>query len=122
MVETKKNDDNMMAALAYLLGILTGIVVYVMYKDKVNKFVLFNAVQSIILNVALFVIFFAVGIVGAILTMIPYLGWVIGLVMMLIWLVVMVGMFCLWIFLMYKAFNGVKYSLPVIGPLADKYA
>jgi len=122
MVETKKNDDNLMAAVAYLLGVLTGIVVYIMYKDKGNKFVLFHAMQSMILGGALIVCIPILGILGLILGMIPVIGWIIGIVMMLVWFVVMLGMFGLWIFLMYKAYSGEKFKLPIIGNFAEKYA
>ena len=32
------------------------------------------------------------------------------------------GMFCLWLFLMYKAYNKEKFVIPIIGPLAEKQA
>ncbi|MFH1054523.1 MAG: hypothetical protein V1744_00345 [Candidatus Altiarchaeota archaeon] len=120
MVE--KSDDNLMAAVSYLLGILTGIVVYIMYKDKGNKFVLFHAVQSIIYGVALIIAFFVLMVVNIVLAFIPVIGWIIGLVMMLVWLALCLAIFASWIFLMYKAYTGEKFMLPVIGKMAEKYA
>jgi len=36
--------------------------------------------------------------------------------------VVSLGFFCLWVFLMYKAYNHEQFKLPVIGDLAAKQA
>ena len=37
-------------------------------------------------------------------------------------LLVGLGLFCIWLYLMYSAFNNKKIVLPVIGPLAEKQA
>ena len=96
--------------------------IYLVYKEKKNKYVLFHAVQSTITGVTLTVLFMVLGIGGFILAMIPYIGWVIGLVMIPVWLVLCLGSFALWIFMMYKAYTGVKYKLPFVGDLAEKHA
>jgi uncharacterized membrane protein len=122
MAETtvKANEDNMMAAVAYLLSFVTGIVIYLMYKEKKNKFVLFHAMQAIIFGVAIFAVFIVLGIAGVVLAMIPVIGWIVGLIMIPIWLVLALGSFALWIFLMYKAYSGVKFKIPVVGDFAEK--
>ena len=117
-----KSDDNLMAALSYLLGFITGAVIYVLYKDKGNKYVLFHAMQSIVLGIALFCLMIGLMLVNFILMFIPVLGWVISILSSFVWLALCVGIFALWIFLMYKAYSGVKFKLPVIGPMAEKYA
>jgi len=119
----KKSDDNIMAALAYLLGWLTGLVMYVMYKEK-SKFVTFHGIQSIILSIVEFVVFFAllivIWIVGAILGAVTFgIGFMIVPIGMLVLLVIMLAVT---VFMMYKAYMGQKYKLPYIGDMAEKYA
>lgn len=111
-VEMKKTelgmDENLEGALAYFLGLLTGILLLIMEKD--NKFVRFHAVQSILTNIAAAVILI---IVGMILLFIPVIGW-------LLYMLLYLGALGLWLFLMYKAFNKETYKLPVVGDLAAK--
>ena len=98
-------DANIAGALAYLLGFLSGIAFLVLEKD--SRFVKFHAVQSIIVSVG--------WIVGQVLfTAIPVIGW---FLLLPIWWVV--G-FVLWVFLMFKAFQGERYKLPFVGDLAEQ--
>ncbi|MFH0861779.1 MAG: DUF4870 domain-containing protein [Candidatus Altiarchaeota archaeon] len=117
---TKAGDDNLMAALAYFLAPLSSIVLYVVYKDKGNKFVLFHAVQATIFAVGLWIVMVGWMIVSTILSAVT--GGILALCMLPISLVLLVGLFGAWIFLMYKAFKGEKYKLPMIGDMAEKYA
>jgi uncharacterized membrane protein len=122
MADVKKSDDNLMAALAYLLSFVTGIVIYLLNKDKGNKFVLFHAMQAIIYGVAVFALFIGLGIVGMVMAFIPWIGWMIGLLMIPVWGILVLGNLGLWIFLMYKAYSGEKFKIPMIGNMAEKYA
>lgn len=100
-------DENIEAALSYFLGFLTGIFFFV--SEKENKFVKFHAMQSIAVFIALFVINMALGIILAIT--------IVGLMVLpLIYLLE----FILWIVLMYKAYKGEKFKLPVAGDFAEK--
>ena len=59
-------------------------------------------------------------IIGAIL---PYsLHALFGMLTGLVWLLVSFGVFGLWLFTMIKAFQGSRYVVPFIGPLAEKQA
>ncbi len=87
--------SNTEAALTYVLGWLTGIVFILLEKN--DKFVRFHALQSVVAFGALTVI-----------SMIPIFGWILSP------LVALVG-FILWLFLIYKAYKGEEYKLPVIG-------
>ena len=93
-----KENDNIMAALAYFLGFVSGIIIYLIEKDKPGKsrFVMFHAVQAIIL-----------GLVWFIISYVPIIGQLV--------------VFITWVFMMYKAYTGEEYHLPVIGDYADKY-
>lgn len=101
-------DENLEGALAYLFGILSGIVLLIMEKD--NKFVKFHAVQSIIVSAAAIVI---LSIVGTALIFIPFIGWLLDMLLYL-------GALALWIVLMFKAYNKEMYKLPIAGDIAAK--
>ncbi|MCD4844075.1 MAG: DUF4870 domain-containing protein [Methanosarcinales archaeon] len=113
MNETEtKSDDNLIAALAYVFTIITGIIIYLMEKDKPDKrrFVMFHAVQAIMLGVAMI----ALSIIVTIIAMIPIIGWLIAFLFPFAALAV-------WIFMIYKAYSGEEYHLPIIGDYAEQY-
>lgn len=95
--------ENVAGLLCYILGFITGIIFILIEKE--NKFVRFHAMQSIILSGGIFVLQIA-------LMMVPFL-------VMISSLVGLAG-FILAVFLMYKAYQGEKYKLPVIGDLAEQ--
>ena len=97
---------NVEALLCYALGVITGILFFVLEKD--NKFVRFHALQSAILFGGLFVL-------QIILPVIPVLGWILMPFVALLSLV-------LWILLMIKAYQGEKFKLPVVGDIAEQKA
>lgn len=111
--------DNLASALCYLMGLLTGILFLVLEPYNKNKLIRFHAFQSIFLNLAIVVLDIGLVIIFAILVRIPVLGPILALV---IWPVFGLGFLCLWLFLMYKAYNNQKFVLPIIGPLAEKQA
>jgi len=92
------------AALSYVLGPVTGILFFVLEKDP---FVRFHAMQSTILFVVLFV-----------------LQWIFGFTIILLPLVPLVGIlsFVLWLLLIYKAWQGEKWEVPIVGKYAAKVA
>lgn len=87
-------------ALCYVLGPVTGVIFLVIEKDP---FVKFHAMQSIVVFVGLFA-----------------LQWILTLSIVLIVLVPLVGilMFVLWLLLIYKAWMGQTWEVPVFGKLA----
>jgi uncharacterized membrane protein len=111
---------NTAGALSYLAGIITGIIFLVVDPYKSDRFVRFHAFQSIFFNVAwtgLWIVWMIAGLVLGAITK--------GLFFILqvpIDLVLMVGGFALWAFLMYSAYQGKMTKLPVIGALAAKQA
>lgn len=90
---------NTAAALSYVLGWLTGIVFLLIEKDP---FVRFHAMQSII----------TFGIL-TVLSFVPVIGWVLSPFLMIIG-------FVLWLVLIFKAYQGEEFKLPVIGEFAKK--
>ena len=109
----------MAGALAYLLGFITGILFLVLAPYNQNRNVRFHAFQSIFLNIAWIVTWIAATIVSIVLHSIPILGAIISI---LLHLCIGIGFFILWLYMMFKTYNGAKVVLPVIGPLADKQA
>jgi uncharacterized membrane protein len=111
---------NVAGALAYLVGLITGILFLVIDPFKNDRFVRFHAFQSIFFHLTWIVFSILWGIVGMMLSAISH-----GLflfiqvpVHLLIWL----GGFCVWLYLMYSAYQGKSVQLPIIGPLAAKQA
>lgn len=97
-------DGNIVGALCYLGGILSAILLIMVEKN--NKFVRFHAIQSIITFVVIFVL-------TIVLVAIPIVGWILS---PLIWLSSVIT----FIFLTYKAYQGEKFKLPMIGDIAEK--
>jgi uncharacterized membrane protein len=111
---------NTAGALAYLAAIITGILFLVIDPYKTDRFVRFHAFQSILFNLAWVALWIAWMIVGLLLGAVTK-----GLFFILqvpIDLLLMVGGFALWAFLMFSAYQGKTTRLPVIGALAAKQA
>lgn len=99
-------DGNIAGLLSYALGLFTGILFLVLEKD--SRFVKFHAMQSILVSASLILINMISGFI-------PFIGWFLGLLVAPI-------SFILWLFLMYQAYQGKFFKLPVIGDFAEKQA
>ena len=111
---------NAAGALAYLFGAITGIVFLVLDPFKADRFVRFHAFQSIFVTLAWVAFWIAWQIVYWTLTAIShgFLFFVLAPISLLIG----VAWFCLWVYLMYSAYQGKTFQIPIIGPLAAKQA
>ena len=112
--------ENVASALCYLVGFITGIVFLVLAPYNQNRNIKFHAWQSIFLNVGMIGLMIVLSILSIILGAIS-LG-ILSILMGVVMLVIYLGFFGLWLFLMWKAYNGEKLVLPVIGPLAEAQA
>lgn len=92
---------NTAAALSYVLWWLTGIIFLLIEKDK---FVRFHAMQSIITFGGLTILMF-----------IPIFGWILSPILWIIG-------FILWLVLIFKAYQGEEFKLPIVGEFAQKQA
>lgn len=101
--------QNLAGALAYLLGPITGILFLVIEKE--NRFVRFHAMQSTILCIGWIIVSYGLGLFARV----PVLGWIVGI---LTGFVLALGGFILWLLLMWRAFQGEEWELPVVGPFA----
>ena len=97
-------DENIAGLLCYVLGWITGIIFLVLEKE--NKFVRFHAIQSLATFLTLFLIVTVIG-------WIPIIGWIISI------LITPLGLI-LWLLLMYKAYKGERFKLPIAGDFAEK--
>ncbi len=117
-------NKNGLAALAYLLGLITGIIVFLISEPR-DRFLKFHAVQSILFHIAIIVI----GIVLSA-AMLPFamvsggMGYpaypgMLGLGA--VWVLYGIVVFIIWIVLMIRAYSGQKYKLPVLGDFAEEW-
>ena len=98
-------DANLAAALSYLLGFVSGAVFLVLEKE--NRFVRFHALQSVLA-------FGGVTLLWVLLNAVPILGFVLGV------LVIIPASAIIWLLLMFKAYQGEEFKLPVVGPIAEE--
>lgn len=98
-------EENVAGFLCYLLGFITGIVFLVV--EKKSSFVKFHAMQSTITFLGLFVIM-------GVLSFIP----IVNLLIVPIWILSLI----VWLILMVKALRGERYSLPIVGKMAEEKA
>jgi uncharacterized membrane protein len=98
-------EENVAAALSYALGWVTGLVFY--FTEPQNKFVRFHAMQSTI-------VFGALSVLCVLLQVIPILG-----LLMVVFLIIPASAI-LWLVLMFKAYNGERFKLPIVGDMAEQ--
>jgi uncharacterized membrane protein len=107
-------DPKIAAGLSYVLTWVTGLIFF--FVEKQNRFVRFHAMQSILFFGGLTVINIILSVLGA--AGIPFLGIIIGLLSVLVWIVWVVG----YIVLLINGFQGKYFKLPIVGDYAEKYA
>ncbi|HUF23973.1 MAG TPA: hypothetical protein VMN81_07605 [Vicinamibacterales bacterium] len=98
-------DANIAAALAYLAGFITGIVLLIIEKE--SRFVRFHAMQST-------VVFVAVLVLSVVINSIPILG------AFLYAFLLFPAVVIIWLVLMFKAYNRETFKLPIAGDFAEK--
>jgi uncharacterized membrane protein len=96
-------DANLAAALSYLVGFVTGIIFLVVEKE--NRFVRFHAMQSTL-------VFAGIVVIDIALQVVPVLG------ALVVIFVVIPASAILWLLLMFKAYQGEEYKLPLVGQIA----
>jgi len=125
MAKTSMNlEENVAGALCYVIVWITGIIFF--FLEKENKTVRFHAMQSILTFLPLSILGWIIGWIGAPKWSggpwgfgsydpgIPALVWVSwGL-----WAITVI----LWLILMFKAYQGEKFKLPIVGDIAEKHA
>jgi len=108
--------NQVVAAAAYLLGFVTGILfLYLEPYDK-DEFVRFHARQSIAFSVAVI----AINIVASVFIQIFYFSFLGRLLGGLLWLVDL-ALAIMWVFLMWKAYSCDRYRIPYVADIADGF-
>ena len=97
-------DANVAAALSYLVGFVTGIIFLVVEKD--NRFVRFHAMQSTL-------VFAGIVVIDILLQIVPILG-----ALVVVFVVIPLSA-VLWLVLMFKAYQGEEFKLPLVGQMAS---
>jgi uncharacterized membrane protein len=105
--------ENVAGALAYVT-IIPAVLFLIIEPYNKNRFVRFHAFQSIFFHVAWIVLWVGLGIFGHL----PLLGWA----SLLLWPLIGLAGFVLWLVLGFKAYQGQKFKLPIIGDMAEKQA
>ncbi len=100
-------EENLAGVLCYVLFWVSGIVFLLLEKE--NKFVRFHAWQSIATFLPLMIIIWIVQWFF----WVPFIGGTILWLLGVLWLI-------LWLVLMFKAYQGEKYKLPIVGDFAEK--
>lgn len=105
-------DPKVAAGLSYLGTWVTGLIFF--FIEKQNRFVRFNAAQSIVFFGGLFILTFVLGIAAGFAG--SFLGLALSCVSFLLGLVGFIG----WLVLMINAFQGKQVRLPYVSDLADQ--
>lgn len=101
-------EPNAEAALSYLIPPITGIAFYIIEKE--NKFVRFHSFQSILFGVVAYGLMTIVG---------SFKPWVIGHMLAPF---VSLGIFGLWLYLIWEAYNNREFEIPYLGQIARDQA
>jgi len=109
--------SNVAAALA-CIPLIGGLVFYIL--EKHDQLVRFYAMQSIIFGGVWFLFNLASWILHSILWMIPVAGPLFAGLWIFLSSLIHLGLFVLMIITMVKAFSGVRWDIPYIGPIARK--
>jgi uncharacterized membrane protein len=107
------------SALCYVFGLITGIIFLVLAPYNQDRRVRFHAFQSIFLNVVVIAVHIGVTVMSI---MFHAVSFSLGLMVSSLHLLVSLGFFLVWLYVMWKSYQGEKVVLPLIGPLAEKQA
>ena len=112
-------DENVASAACYSLGWVTGIIFFLVEKD--NKTVRFHAIQSILTFLSLTIVIWVLSTLFIGVAMMEGFGfWFGGFGIW--WMIVTfieIATFLLWLFLMYKAYKGEIFLVPIVGSIAE---
>ncbi len=107
------SNNRLIAALSYLLGIVTGVIFLYLEPYNHDEFVRFHARQSIIFSVAWFAVQIVVGVFIAVM---PH---PISRLFSFLLSIFNIGTAIFWVILMYKAYRGERYRIPELADWAE---
>jgi len=97
-------DENVAAALSYGVGWITGLLFFA--TEPQNTSVRFHAMQSMR-------VFGTACVAFVVCLSIPFLGWILSIF-------VFYGSAALWLILMFKAYQGERFKVPIAGEIAER--
>jgi len=106
---------NIAAALA-CIPLIGGLIFYIL--EKHDHFVRFYAMQSIIFGGAWILFNIASSVIHAVFAAIPGIGGLFVVLWGLVWGFVTIAFLVIFIVTVFKAFTGVLWDIPYIGPIA----
>ena|SRR6266498_4083507 len=109
--------SNVAAAIA-CIPLIGGIIFYIL--EKHDGFVRFYAMQSIIFGIAGIVINIGCAIVSGFFGVLPAISWFLVGLWGVVWWLINLALFVLLVVAIVKAFTGVRWDIPYIGPVARK--
>ena len=109
--------SNVAAALA-CFPLIGGIIFYIL--EQRDNFVRFYAMQSIILGAAWLLFWVVWRVCWFIFHLIPGLGLILNFLLNLLWVLVSIAFLVVLIVAIFKAFNGERWDIPWVGPMARK--
>jgi uncharacterized membrane protein len=118
-------DENVASLISYVGGWLSGLIFFLIEKE--SRLVRFHAMQSILFNVIVVVVWIAIVVVAMILTIIlgqisDVLASIAGLITFLLYLAIGLVVVIVWVMCLIKAYQSKMYKLPIIGNYAEKFS
>jgi len=110
-------EPNVAGGLSYIMGIISGVLFFLIEKDR---FVRFHAAQSVLTCGTFIALFIVMSVVGFIFSRIPVIDTIWAILSILLGIALYLGGFLLWIFLIVQAFQGKTFKLPFIGNYAEQ--
>lgn len=112
-----EKESHIKAALCYVLPIGWIISFFLILTEKDNKYVKFNAVQSVLLLFSYMTIHLVLGLLGVTLPTLIYIDFVIAILSNLLLPFYIV----LSLLLMYMSYTGKQLVLPTIGTISERH-
>jgi uncharacterized membrane protein len=109
-IESPDSRSRLHAALSYVLAGFSGLILLVLRRE--DRFVQFHSLQSI----AATVVAIALALVLWLLSFFPLLGFLYGMLLR----VLQIGLFLLWLYLLWQAYRGRWFRIPYIGDWAHR--
>ena len=118
-------EENVASLIAYIAGWVSGLIFFLIEKD--SRLVRFHAMQSILLNVVLAVVWIGLVVIVSIIVLVlgQVSGALAGIVSILSVLLYLLGglvTVIVWVMCLIKAYQGTMYKLPLIGDYAEKFS
>jgi len=112
--------ENVAALLSYVLGWITGLIFLLI--DK-RSYVRFHAAQSLVVFLGLHILRAVLGLMfGVGWWFGGFAGWQVSIIGAILVNLISFVALVLWIVLMVKAFQGVRFKLPLAGEIAESLA